>query len=185
MNARTRGSFDIDTVAITDISLRTVSYYVEEYLAGRKLSPRDEAVAKAAIALQEAYTMKDYQAYVPKQDTVDPVDAQREEYDYHRALNAFNGGFLHKGVSWGVPRAQINAKPSMGEYMTLHYNSLSERATVAGYVVAINEYQDGRGFVIRMMESHHGFNIESPTGWRYAALWVPRNLNKMCGFLQP
>lgn len=170
------------TTALEDINMRLVNYYVQEYKAGNTLLPANVvAVAKAAIALQEAYARKDYQ--VSASIDVDEDDRELDKKAYERANNSFNGGHPRKGVMWGVARNQLPQSTNPGEYVTIHYKSLNELATAAGLVIAEYTYPLGKGVVIKLMETNNGFNIHSDYGWRYAALWIPADRSAMAGFL--
>ena len=164
-----------------EVNMNLVVYFVREYKAGNQLlSTNQQEIAKAAIALQEAYARKDHQI------RTEPVDEEcgREtaEQAYLRATNSFNGGRPLKGVMWGVARNMLPRSTSPGEYVTIHYKSLNELATAAGLVIAEYSFQSGKGVVIELMETNNGFNI-GKYGWRYAALWIPKDRSAMAGFL--
>lgn len=162
---------------LADINMGLVGHFVSEYRNGNSyLTPNQIAVAKAAIALQEAYARKEY--HITSEDS--DFGAEREEYN--RASDCFNGGHLRRGVMWGVARHQLPLNTNPGEYVTIHYKSLNEMATAAGFVIAERTYPQGKGVIIRLMETNNGFNI-STGGWRYISLWIPSDRSKMAGFL--
>ena len=166
---------------LEDISLALVNHYIEQYRAGNSiLSASAVAVAKAAIALQEAYARKDYQLNTT--DTVEVGEAERYEKAFARANDTFNGGFPRKGVMWGVARNQLPRTTHPGEYITVHYKFLNEIATAAGLVVVEHQYPQGKGVIIKLMETNNGFNL-GEHGWIFAALWIPTDRSGMAGFL--
>ena len=165
-----------------DINMRLVAHFVEQYRAGNPLlCSNAAAVAKAAIALQEAYALKDYQVSAVS-DCDDESEVEADKSAYERAINSINSGFPKRGVMWGVARHQFPRSTSPGEYITIHYKFLNEIATAAGFVIAEHTYPQGKGVIIRLMETNNGFNI-STGGWRYVSLWIPSDRSKMAGFL--
>ena len=166
---------------LADINVRLVAHFVEQYRAGNTLLGEGaEAVAKAAIALQEAYARKDYQ--ISTVDNYDESEIEADKNAYERAINSINAGFPKRGVMWGVARHQLPRSTSPGEYITIHYKFLNEIATAAGLVITEHNYPQGKGVVIKLMETNNGFNL-GKNGWRYAALWIPCDRSGMAGFL--
>ena len=181
MTTETNRLLTLSPTPLKEINMNLVEYFIREYRAGNpSLSMRQVEIAKAAIALQEAYACKDYhvKAEFPTEDDEAELDAQA----YQRATNAFNGGKPVKGVMWGVARHQLPRNTNPGEYITVHYKFLNELASAAGLVIAEYGFTGGKGVVIKLMETNNGFNL-GKFGWRYASLWIPKNRDGMAGFL--
>lgn len=166
---------------IAEINMRLVSYYIERYRANDPyLSEGHREVAKAAIALEEAFAKKDYQTYLPQPgEQWNITDAEA----LGRATAAFGEGTPLRGVSWGVKRHEIPVNADVGEYVTIHYKLMGQQAIAAGFVTAKMYFGKGRGWVIRLMETNNGFNIQPGHGWRYVSLWLPNDVGYMAGFL--
>lgn len=164
-----------------EVNMNLVEYFVREYKAGNQLlSTNQQEIAKVAIALQEAYARRSYQLNTT--DTVEVGEAERYEKAFARANDTFNGGFPRKGVMWGVARNQLPRTTHPGEYITVHYKFLNKIATAAGLVIVEHQYPQGKGVIIKLMETNHGFNL-GEHGWIFAALWIPTDRSRMAGFL--
>ena len=68
-------------------------------------------------------------------------------------------------------------------HVTIHYKFINEISTAAGLVIVEHNYPQGKGVVIKLMESNNGFNIGGEIGWRYVSLWIPVDRSGMAGFL--
>lgn len=168
---------------LASINMQLVGYYVEQYKSGNQYLPASAvAVAKAAIALQEAYARKEYHVSTAVVD--DDSERELDEKMYNRVLDSIKNMACapSKGVMWGVARTQLPQSTNPGEYATIRYKFLNEIATAAGLIISEHHFVNGKGVIIRLMETNNSFNI-STGGWRYVALWIPAEKTGMAGFL--
>lgn len=170
----------IPPTPISEINLNVVDYYVREHLAGNQLSPRATEVAKAAIALQKAYSLRNYQSYTPSPDEKWPTT---DEEAFQKAIDAFNDGHPLKGPSWNVKKAELPHHAVLGEHVTVRYRCGWEVAMLAGIVVFVHKFPTGKGLVIRPTESNHSLNLQPETGWRFIPLWMSSEMHGQSGFL--
>lgn len=167
-------------VPISDINMELVAIYTDRYLKGDQfLLPNQVELAKAALALQKAYTSRSYQTHLPT-----PEEQQSPAYleALRRAINNFNDGQPLKGVMWGVRRSRIPLSIKLDDYVTIDYTSQIANSMVAGKVVFTQDYADGKGFVIQLMESDNGLRI-GIDAWLYVSIWIPKDLNQTAGLL--
>ncbi len=165
--------------SIKEIDMSLVGFYVERYWSGDRYNPNHTAIAEAAINLERAFAERDYQQAQTDTSSWKTSDAEamvqaRTSLDIARANGA---------IDWGVPRANLPSNPQAGETITIHYNDHKEHATVVGFVADVVEYPQGKGLVLRLLETNNSFNLRCE-GWRYIGLWIPSYRTAQAGFVK-
>lgn len=170
-------------VNIGDIDMAEVASYVAEYNnadpAPRGMLLANMAIAEAAIALQKAISYKNINvAVIPKEFS--HLEMTVEMASIAKATAALEYADKTGSVGWGVKRSNFPQKHEPGEKVVIYYTNYGS-AIVAAEIHDYIDYQNGRGLILRLLETKNSFNL-GPSGWKYIGFWIPNYPTAQGGF---
>jgi len=176
-------SFTIDqqlqasSVPVENMNMKLVGLYVQWHLEGKPMSPGKTELAKAAIALQEAYSKKDY--YEVNEEV---QWTSSDEEMFAKAISNFKGGNPHP-ILKAVRKEYLPRDKAEGGKVLIHCYFLNTRAVVEGTIAKIVEYPLGKGYVIEITKMiDHYLSSEQPRS-KYLSLWVSGDPTATSGFV--
>ena len=164
---------------ISEINMDLVDLYTSRYLAGDRSRPQHNAIAEAALALQEACAKMEYETATPK-ETISAADVT----SWENARQALEIAHIKGNIAWGVPRANLPHDAQVEDVITIHYWDYSQRSVVVAEVVERIHYPEGNGLVLKLLETLNSFGISEPGGWRYIGFWMPFYKTAQAGFVK-
>lgn len=176
MSYTVQEQLNIARVSITSMDYGLINHYVRALQEGQYITPQGERLAKAALALQEAYAERNY----CKIEDDHPWKLSDEEM-MAKAVASFNEG--DPKIHLGLRRDYVPLGKTIDDHVLIHALFLNERLVYEGRVVKVLEYPNGTGWIIQITELIDKYLFNGPRS-KYTSIWAPHDYkNKMAGIL--